>query len=42
MLVAAPAMPPKPNTAAIMAILNNHRLKTVGLGYGLKARIRID
>ena len=23
-------------------ILNNHRLKTVGLGYGLKARIRID
>ena len=22
--------------------LNNHRLKTVGLGYGLKARIRID
>ena len=23
-------------------ILNNPRLKTVGLGYGLKARIRID
>ena len=23
-------------------ILNNHRLKTVGFGYGLKARIRID